>query len=122
MLKWVDQWKLECHPDKCVKISIHNKELENRTYKMHDIILRNIKQEKDIGVIVDDQLRFEDHMYEKLKKVNMIRQIRRSFIHLNEEMFLKLYKTLVIPHLDYANFIWHLTKIKDLTAIENVQR
>ena len=43
MLKWADQWKLEFHPDKCVKMSIHNKELENRTYKMHDIILRNIK-------------------------------------------------------------------------------
>ena len=56
MLKWVDQWQLEFHPDKYVKMSINNKELENRTYNMDDIVLRNVKQEKDIGVIIDDQL------------------------------------------------------------------
>ena len=37
----------------------------NRAYNMDDIILRNFKQEKDIGAIVDDKLKFEDHMYEK---------------------------------------------------------
>ena len=52
----------------------------------------------------------------------MMGLIRRSFIHLDEEMFLKLYKALVRPHLEYANVIWHPTKIKDITAIENVQR
>ena len=50
--------------------------LENRTYNMDDIILRNVKQEKDIGVI-DNQLKFED-IYEKIKKANnMMRLIRK---------------------------------------------
>ena len=89
---------------------------------MDGIILRNVKQEKDIGVIVDEELKFED-MYEKIKRANnMMGLIRRSFINLDEEMFLKLYKALVRPHLEYANVIWHLTKIKDITATENVQR
>ena len=80
-------------------MSINNKELENRIYNMDNIILRNVKQEKDIGVIVDYQLQFEDHMYEKIKKANnMVGLIRRSFIHLDEEMFLK-------PYLEYANVI-----------------
>ena len=111
-------------PDKCIKMSTNNKECKNRNYKMNDITLRNVKQEKDIGVIVglDDQLKFEDHMYEKIKKANnMMGLIRRSFIHL-ESMFLNLYKALVRPHLEYANVIWHPTKIKDKTAIEYVQR
>ena len=50
-------------------MSTNNKGLENRTYNMDDIILRNVKQEKDIGVIVDNQLKFEDHMYEKIKRL-----------------------------------------------------
>ena len=123
MLKWADKWQLEFHPDKCIKMSINNKELENRKYNMDAVVLRNVKQEKDIGVIVDKQLKFEDHMYEKIKKANnMMGLIRRSFIHMDEEMFLKLYKALVRPHLEYANVIWYPTKIKDITAIENVQR
>ena len=63
--EWANKWQVKFHPDKCVKMSINNKERENRTYNMYDIILRNVKQEKDIGVAVDDQLKFEDHMHEK---------------------------------------------------------
>ena len=48
--------------------------------------------------------------------------ICRSFIHMDEDMFKKLFKALVHPHLEYANSVWHSTKIKDITAIENVQR
>ena len=45
-------------------------------------------------------------MYEKIKKANnMIGLIRRSFVHLDEEMFLDLYKALVRPHLEYTNVI-----------------
>ena len=43
-------------------------------------------------------------------------------IHLDEEMFLKLYNALVRHHLEYANVIWHPTNTKDITAIENAQR
>ena len=45
-------------------------------------------------------------MYEKIKRANNVMGlIRRSFINLDEEMFLKLYKALVRPHLEYANVI-----------------
>ena len=89
-------------------MSINNKGSENRTHNMDDIILRNVKQEKDIGVTVDNQLKFEDHMYEKIKKANnMMGLIRRLFIHPDEEMFFKFYKALMRPHLEYINVIWH---------------
>ena len=48
--------------------------------------------------------------------------IRRTFTCLYEETFLLLYKALVRPHLEYANALWSPYKIKDITAIENVQR
>ena len=47
--------------------------------------------------------------------------IRRSFIHLDEEMFLKVYKALVCPHIEYANSIRYPTKMKEIIAVENVQ-
>ena len=65
---------------------------------MHTTELKQVKQEKDIGVIVDDQLKFESHILEKIKKANnTMGLIRRSFIHLDESTFLKLFKALVDP-------------------------
>ena len=123
MVQWADKWQLEFHPDKCVSMSINYKGEQPRIYKMKETILKQVHQEKDIGVIVDDQLKFESHIYEKINKANsMMGLIRRSFIHMDEDIFKKLFKALVRPHLEYANSIWHPTKIKDITAIENVQR
>ena len=34
---------------------------------MHNTELKQVKQEKDIGIIVDDQLKLENHMREKIK-------------------------------------------------------
>ena len=87
---------------------------------MKEIEFKQSRQEKDIGVFVDDQLKFEYHMYEKIKKANNIMGlIRHSFIHLDESMFKKLYKALVRPH---TNAVWNPMKMKDITSIENGQR
>ena len=121
MVKWADTWQLEFHPDKCVSMSINHKGEQPRIYKMKETTLKQVHQEKDIGVIVDDQLKFEKHIYEKINKANsMMGLIRRSFIHMDEDIFKKLFKAPVRPHLEYANSIWYPTKIKDITAIENV--
>ena len=95
----------------------------NEAYKTETTKLRQVRQEKDIGIIVDDQLKFENHIQEKVNKANNIMGlIRRTFMHLDEGIFSKLFKVLVRPHLEYANAAWYPTKMKDITAIENVQR
>ena len=103
-------------------MSINIKNAETNVYKMGNVDLKQVKNEKDIGVIIDNQLKFEDYMNEKIRKANsMIYLIRGCFVHLDETMFLKLYKSLVRPHIEYPNTIWYPSKKKDITAIENVQ-
>lgn len=41
---------------------------------------------------------------------------------MDKDIFLALYKSFVRPHLEYASVIWSPTYIKDIVAIENVQR
>ena len=52
----------------------------------------------------------------------LIGLIRRSFDYLDKDMFIKLYKALVRPHLEYGNTIWHPRLKRQSIAIENVQR
>ncbi len=48
--------------------------------------------------------------------------IRRTFTYLDKDTFLKLYKALVRPHLEFPNAVWSPFLVKDITLIENVQR
>ena len=90
---------------------------------MSNTTLEHVEKEKDIGVTIDSKLTFEHHMNEKINKTNStMGLIGRTFTCLDEETFLLLYKVLVRPHLEYANALWSPYKIKDITAIENVQR
>ena len=86
---------------------------------MSNTTLEHVEKEKDIGVTIDSKLTFEHHMNEKINKAN---STMRIFTCLDEDIFPLLYKALVRPHLEYANALWSPYKIKDITAIENVQR
>ena len=56
---------------------------------------------------VDCQLKFEKHINGKIVTANkLVGIIRRSFMFLNEEIFVPLYKSLVRSHFDYGMSVW----------------
>ena len=59
-------------------------------------------------------------MYQQANQ--MLGLIRKSFTNLNSKILPLLYKTLVRPHLEYANVVWGPIYISDLNIIESVQR
>ena len=84
--------------------------------------LEHVCEEKDLGVIMDEELKFEDQMSAKVKKANgMDGLIRRSFSYLDYRLFKKLYTTFVRPHLEYAQAVWAPHLKKHINMIENVQ-
>ena len=79
--------------------------------------------EKDLGVVFDSSLNFRKHINEKVKKANRnLGIIMRTFHCMSKDMFLKLYKALVRPHLEYASSVWSPRFKKDQISIEAVQR
>ena len=87
------------------------------------IALNQGNSEKDIGVIIDSNLTFREHMTEKVNKANRVMGVmRRTYTYLDESTFLCLYKALVRPVLEYANQVWAPHSVKDIKIIENVQR
>ena len=48
--------------------------------------------------------------------------IRRTFVCLDLQCFSLLYKSLVRPHLEYGVTVWFPHKVKDIEAIEKVQK
>ena len=85
--------------------------------------ITEVDQEKDLGVIFDKKLNFNTNISTKVNIANRnLGLISKTFVFMDQVMFLQLYKALVRPHLEYASVIWAPKFLKDSKAIENVQR
>ena len=124
--EWSDKWKLRFNVAKCktMHIGYHN---DKHIYQMGSgesrMDLNQVTSEKDLGITFQDDLQFTKHLSDKVKKANSILGlIHRSFQHIDNEMFMHLYKALVRPHVEYASSVWSPFKLRDIKLIEGVQR
>ena len=125
MERWSNDWLLRFHPGKCHVLTMGKfKNIKHaHPYTIGGFILEHVDQEKDLGVIIDNDLTFEEHISSKIKKANsMVGLIKRSFTYLSPDMFRKLYITFVRPHLEYAQVVWSPRLIIHINTIEGVQR
>ena len=71
----------------------------------------------------DCYLNFYQHTSEVASKANRVLAfIKRAFTDLNNDGFLKLYKAMVRPIIEYANTIWGPHFLLDKRRLERVQR
>ena len=122
---WSDKWLLKFHPDKCHVLSIGKFEdiAYTKRYQLGGTELEHVFSEKDLGVIIDSELTFEEHINAKIQKANIMSGlIRRSFSFLDGKLFKKLYVAFVRPHLEYCQAVWAPHLKKYINSIENVQR
>ena len=71
LLNWSDDWQIKFNTDKCKVLHI-GKENPCRTYCMKDIVLEETASEKDLGVIMDEDLKFDEHIIMSVKKANKL--------------------------------------------------
>ena len=122
--EWVDTWLLRFNIDKCHVLTLGKFEniMHTHRYTLGGKELEHVFEEKDLGVYVDSELSFDEHISMKVKKANqLVGLIRRSFSYLDEKTFVKLYTALVRPHLEYAQCVWSPYLKKHLHKIEGVQ-
>ena len=85
------------------------------------IELENTVIKKDLGVNVDNQLKFSNHIEMQLNKGNkLFGLIQQSFTYLDKNSMLILSNTLVRPLIDYGHTIIHPRYEKDKKLIEGV--
>ncbi len=101
-----NKWQLPFNTGKCK--SLHSGRTNSRhVYSLNSYNLDQVHQEKDLGVIVDDQLKFHNHASAAVNKSNQILAIvKKSFMHLDMVTVQLLYRSIILPHLEYGNLIW----------------
>lgn len=124
-LEWSEKWLLKFNKSKCSVLHMGKNNNKHKYYmdKDHTEELKTTEYEKDVGVTFSGDLKCNKHMNNVIKRGNQITGLTiRSFVYLDRIMLVKLYKSLIRPHLEYANVIWHPMYKNQLVAIERVQR
>ena len=77
--------------------------------------INQVTDEKDLEILIDDKLKFQQHINQQTKKANQrLGMIKRSFIYMDKEMFLTLFKSIARPHLEYDSNVWSVIYKKKL--------
>ena len=103
---WSETWQLKFNASKCKVLHIGQHDT-NYEYYLGNSKLENTTMEKDLGVIMDGELKFHNHVAQAAKKASgVLAQIRRTMACHNETTITLLYKGIVRPLLEYVNVIW----------------
>ncbi len=128
VVEWSSDWKIKLNFAKCKVIRLNGN--ENMGMPVYSIgenslaqELKKTDSEKDLGITIDSQLNFDNHIAETINKANRILGlIKRNFKDLNYSSFCAIYKALVRSHLEYGQSVWSPYKLKHIAALEAVQR
>ncbi|CAH1277366.1 Hypp9585 [Branchiostoma lanceolatum] len=119
---WSASWQLPFNVGKCKVLHMGNNN-NRQIYTLGDQVLEETTAEKDLGVTVDNHLKFHTHTAQAKNKGNqMLGLIKKSFANLDEQTLPILFKTMVRPHLEYGNVIWGPHYKAGKQELEKVQR
>ena len=96
---------------------------QRRQYSMNEKQLTVVEKEKVLGVLLSNNLKFNEHIDKMVSKANSILGlIKRTFHHWTKEGFSMVYRTYVRPHLEYAVQAWSPQTRGNINKVEKVQR
>ena len=96
----------------------------NTSYKnSNDEDIQEEKSVKDLGVQMSNDLTFTEHISSSsLKCMRLVYWILKTFNTRRKDPLLKLYKSLVVPRLDYCSQLWSPFRQAEWKALKGVQR
>ena len=92
-------------------------------YNMSNQQLPTTDQQRDLGIIITKDFKWQKQTEKSCKTANRVLWfIARNFRYKNKELILRLYKSLVRPHLEHAVQFWSNYLRRDIDKIEKIQR
>jgi hypothetical protein len=110
---------------KCEVLSVtRNVKPVKFSYLLKDIPISKTNVQKDLGVVISSDLKWNQHVSMVSAKANkMLGYIKRSSLDIrNEKTRLALCKTMVRSQLVYCTQVWSPQSVSLILQIENVQR
>ena len=69
--------------------------------------IKNVKEAKSLGLLIDEHLTWTKHIDEKSKKISSaVGALKRTSPFISERTALQIYQALILPHFDYYSSVW----------------
>jgi ribonuclease P/MRP protein subunit RPP40 len=119
---WCRDWLIQINIEKCEVLHL-GKNNPHLAYVINNKNLKEVESHNDLGVIVNQNLSWSDHICFITKRANRSSCVMfKVFRRLDFETFKKLYKVYIRPLLEYANVIWSPHLQRDIDTLERIQR
>ena len=126
LFNWSINSQLHISVPKCSAMYVHRKSYKGLTTPAYFIGMHKLEIQsciKDLGILLDDQLTFSKHINSIVQKASCRScLIFKSFTSRNQDVLVRAFTTYVRPLLEYCSQIWTPSSIKEIKAIESVQR
>lgn len=122
---WCDRNKMALNVSKCYHITFTRKKRPiPSTYSLNGTLIDQVKNIRDLGIVISSDLSFTEHINMVIKKANkMVGFISRMSKDFRNTQTIKiLYNSLVRSHLEYASAVWNPVYDVHINRIERVQK
>ena len=115
--------EMEFNAKKCHVLEMRKSAMRpSWTYKLWENFISIVKEEKDLGVVIQDNLSPDKHINRIFGNTfMMLRSIRMAFHFLDKDKMRKIITT-IRPKLEYSEVIWSSHKKKYALKLERIQR
>ena len=122
--EWSKKWKLEFNAKKCHVMEMgKSKRRPTFDYKMGRETILKSREERDLGIVVQDTLSPEKHINGIFASTyRTLANIRVAFNYMDTNMMKKIITSMIRPKIEYAAVIWSPYKKKDIRKLERIQR
>ena len=124
LAEWETKWAVEFHPAKCSTLSATRcRQKFEPSCQLHGQQLENIPTIKYLGVVIQENLKWSNHITSITNKVNKtLGFVRRNLKVGNKRAKETAYKALIRPKFEYAASVWDPHTQADIKTLEKVQR
>ena len=91
---WEDTWSLRFNSEKCKILHLDRNENPSNEYTIHGDILETIESEKDLGLVVSSNFKWDEQIKSSIAKANKtIAWVSRNIICKDQGVMLLIYKS-----------------------------
>jgi Reverse transcriptase (RNA-dependent DNA polymerase) len=122
LVNWSETWGMRFDVKKCKVMHLGRRNAKH-DYVMAGAVLEKTREEKDLGVLISDNLKPADQCAQIAKTAQIVLgQISRAFQYRDKKVLVQLYKQYVRPHLEFAVQAWSPSSMADIDTLEKVQK